>query len=71
MLHYFHLKENLLHIQCVKPSEPGLIYFMLGANSVFIRSIYQLDFYTLLLDLNVPLGELEFDLVEHIIGASY
>ena len=69
MLHYFHLKENLLHVQCVDPISPDLIYFIMGANSVFIRNIYQLDYYTLLVDLNVPTGELDFDLAADIIGA--
>ena len=70
MLHYFHLKENLLHVQCVDPISLDLIYFILGANSVFVRSMYQLDFYTLLVDLNVPPDELDFDLATDIIGAA-
>ena len=30
-------------------------------DSVFIRSIYQLDSNTLLVDLNVPIGELDYN----------
>ena len=41
----------------------------MSANSVYIRSTYQLDDNTLLVDLNVPTGELEFDLASDIIGA--
>ena len=64
-----HLQENLLYIQSQKPIAPDLIYFIMSTNSVFIRSTYQLDANTLLVDLSVPTGELEFDLASDIIGA--
>ena len=37
------------------------------ADSVFIRSIYQLDSNTLLVDLNVPTGELDYNLTTTLI----
>ena len=52
------------------PISSDLIIFIMGANSVFIRSIYQLDYYTLLVDLNVPPSELDLDLATDIIGAA-
>ena len=41
----------------------------MSANSVFIRSTYSLNAHTLLVDLNVPTGELDFDLTLDIITA--
>ena len=69
MFSFLHLQENLLYIQSQKPIAPDLIYFIMSANSVFIRSIYQLNANTLLVDLGVPNGELEFDLGSDIIEA--
>ena len=69
MLHYFHLKQKLLHVHCADPISPDLIYFIMGATSVYIRSTYQIDFYTLLVDLNDTTGELDCDLAADIIGA--
>ena len=69
MFSFLHLQENLLYIQSQKPIAPNLIYFIMSANSVFIRSTYQLDANTLLVDLSVPTSELEFDLASDIIGA--
>ena len=66
ILSFFHLKENLVYIQCQKPISPDIIYFIMGSN---IRSTYQLDDNTLLVDLNVPTGELDFNLVSNLIGA--
>ena len=69
MFSFLHLQENLLYIQSQKPIAPDLIYFIMSANSVFIRSTYQLNANTLLVDLSVPNGELEFDLGSDIIEA--
>ena len=44
-----------------------LIYYITKGDSVFIRSIYQLDGNTLLVDLNVPTGELEYNLTTTLI----
>ena len=41
----------------------------MGSNSVYIRSSYQLDDNTLLVDLSVPTGELHFNLVSDLVGA--
>ena len=41
----------------------------MSANSVFIRSTYSLNSHTLLVDFNVPTGELDFDLTFDIITA--
>ena len=46
-----------------------LILFIMSADSVFIRSTYSLNAHTLLVDLNVPTGELDFDLTLDIIPA--
>ena len=69
MFTFLYLQENLLYIQSQKPIAPDLIYYIMSANSVFIRSTYSLDVNTLLVDLSVPTGELEFDLASDIIGA--
>ena len=69
MFSFLHLQENLLYIQSQKPIAPDLIYFIMSANSVFIRSTYQFKANNLLVDLSVPTGELEFDLASDIIEA--
>ena len=69
MFSFLHLQENLLYTQSQKPIAPDLIYFIMSANSVFIRRTYPLNANTLLVDLSVPTGELEFDLAFDIIGA--
>ena len=69
MLSFFQLKENLVYIHCQKLISPDIIYFIMGSNSVYIRSTYQLDDNTLLVDLSVPTGELDFNLVSDLIGA--
>ena len=69
MFNFLHLQENLLYIQSQKPIAPDLIYHIMSANSVFIRSTYSLDTHTLLVDLSVPTGELDFDLALDIISA--
>ena len=69
MFTFVHLQENLVHIYCQKVISPGIIYFIMGSNSVYIRSIYQLDSNTLLVDLNIPTGELDFNLTTDLIGA--
>ena len=48
---------------------PDIIYFIMGSNSVYIRSTYQLDSNTLLVDLTVPTGELDFNSSADFIGA--
>ena len=69
MLHFLHLQENLAHIYCQKVISPDLIYYIMKSNSVYIRSIYKLDSNTLLVDLSVPTGELDFNLTTDLIGA--
>ena len=69
MFNFLHLQENLLYIQSQKPIAPDLIYYIMSANSVFIRSTYSLNTNVLLVDLSVPTGELDFDLVSDIINA--
>ena len=69
MFNFLHLQENLLYIQSQKPIAPDLIYHIMSANSVFIRSTYSLNTHTLLVDLSVPTGELDFDLALDIISA--
>ena len=69
MFNFLHLQENLLYIQSQKPIAPDLIYHIMSANSVFIRSTYSLNTHVLLVDLSVPTGELDFDLALDIIGA--
>ena len=69
MFNFLHLQENLLYIQSQKPIAPDLIYHIMSANSVFIRSTYSLNANALLVDLSVPTGELDFDLASDIIGA--
>ena len=69
MLSFLHLQENLLYVQGDRPIAPDLMYHIMSANSVFIRSTYSLNSHTLLVDLNVPTGELDFDLTLDIITA--
>ena len=69
MFSFLHLQENLLYIHSQKPIAPDLIYYIMSANSVFIRSTYSLNANTLLVNLSVPTGELDFDLASDIIGA--
>ena len=69
MLSFLHLKENLVHIHCQKLISPDIIYLIMGSNSVYIRSTYQLNNNTLLVDLNVPTGELDFNLTSDLVGA--
>ena len=67
MFHFLHLQENLIHITCKDAITPDLIYYIMRADSVFIRSIYQFDSNTLLVDLNVPTGELDYNLTTTLI----
>ena len=69
MFSFLHLQENLLYVQGDRPIAPDLMYHIMSANSVFIRSTYSLNSHTLLVDLNVPTGELDFDLTLDIITA--
>ena len=69
MFNFLHLQENLLYVQGDRSIAPDLMYHIMSANSVFIRSTYSLDSLTLLVDLNVPTGELDFDLTLDIITA--
>ena len=61
MFSFLHLQENLLYVQGDRPIAPDLMYH--------IRSTYSLNSHTLLVDLNVPTGELDFDLTLDIITA--
>ena len=67
VLQFLHLQENLVYIHCQKLISPDLIYYIMKGDSVYIRSIYQLDSNTLLVDLNVPTGELDFNLTTTLI----
>ena len=67
MFHFLHLQENLVYITCKDDISPDLIYYIMKGDSVFIRSIYQLDSNTLLVDLNVPTGELDYNLTSTLI----
>ena len=69
MFSFLHLQENLLYVQGDRPIAPDLMYHIMSANSVFIRSTYSLNSHTLLVDLNVPTSELDFDLTLDIITA--
>ena len=69
MFSFLHLQENLLYVQGDRPIAPDLMYHIISANSVFIRSTYSLNSHTLLVDLNVPTSELDFDLTLDIITA--
>ena len=69
MFSFKHLQENLLYFQGQKPIAPDLIYHIMSANSVFIRSTYSLNAHTSLVDLNVSTGEMDFDLTLDIITA--
>ena len=69
MFNFLHFQENLLYIQSQKPIAPDLIYHIMSANSVFIRSTYSLNTYALLVHLSVPTGELDFDLALDIMDA--
>ena len=62
MFHFLHLQENLVYITCKDAISSDLIYYIMKGDSVFIRSIYQLESNTLLVDLNVPTGELDYNL---------
>ena len=67
MFHFLHLQENLVCITCKDAISPDLIYYIMKGDSVFIRSIYQLDSNTLLVDLSVPTGELDYNLTSTLI----
>ena len=67
MFHFLHLQENLVYITSKDAISPNLIYHITKGDSVFIRSIYQWDDNTLLVDLNVPTGELEYNLTSTLI----
>ena len=67
MLEFLHLQEHLVHITCKDAISLDLIHYIMRADSVFIRSIYQLDSNTLLVDLNVPTGELDYNLATTLI----
>ena len=67
MFHFLHLQENLVYITCKDAISPDLIYYIMKGDSVFIRSIYQLDSNTLLVDLSVPTDELDYNLTSTLI----
>ena len=67
MFHFLHLQENLVYVTCKDAISPDLIYHITKGDSVLIRSIYQYDSNTLLVDLNVPTGELEYNLTTTLI----
>ena len=58
---------TIFYITCKDAISPDLIYYIMKGDSVFIRSIYQLDSNTLLADLNVPTGELDYNLTSTLI----
>ena len=67
LFHFLHLQENLVYITCKESISSDLIYYITKGDSVFIRSIYQYDSNTLLVDLNVPTGELDYNLTTTLI----
>ena len=67
LFHFLHLQENLVYITCKESISPDFIYHITKGDSVFIRSIYQYDNNTLLVDLNVPTGELDYNLTTTLI----
>ena len=67
MFHFLHLQENLVYITCKDVISPDLIYYITQGDSVFLRGIYQLDSNILLVDLNVPTGELDYNLTTTLI----
>ena len=67
LFHYLHLQENLVHITCKDAISPDLMYYIMKGDGVFIRSIYQLDSHTLLVDLNVLTAELDYNLTTTLI----
>ena len=69
LISFLHLQENLIYVQGDRPIAPDLMYHIMSANIVLIRSTYSLNSHTLLVDLNVPTGELDFDLTLDIITA--
>ena len=67
MFHFLHLQENLVYITSQEAISADLIYYITRGDSVYIWSIYQLENNTLLVDLNVPTGELEYNLTSTLI----
>ena len=67
MFHFLHLQKNLVYITCNQVISPDLIYHITKGDSVFLRNIYQYDSNTLLVDLNVPTGELDYNLTTTLI----
>ena len=67
MFYFLHLQDNLVYITYKELISPDLIYYIAKGDSVFIRSIYQYDRNILLVDLNVPTGELDYNLTTTLI----
>ena len=67
MFHFPHLQENLVYITCKDAISSDLIYYIMKGDSVFIRSIYQFNSNTLLVDLSVSTGELDYNLTSTLI----
>ena len=67
LFYFLHLQENLVYITCKDAISSDLIYYIMKGDGVFIRSIYQFDSNTLLVDLNVPTGELDYNLTSTLI----
>ena len=56
-----------MYITCKETISPDLVYHIIKGDSVFIRSIYQYVSNTLLVDLYVPTGELDYNLTTTLI----
>ena len=67
VFHFLHLQENLVYITCKDAISPDLVYCIVKGDGVFVRSICQLNSNTLLVDLNVPTSELDYNLTSTLI----
>ena len=70
LMNYLHLVDNLVHVTCHEDMESMLFYYIFGAKSVYIRSIYQENYNTCIIHFDVPEGELDHNIAEDFISAS-